>query len=369
MFLATSVSRAWIVMAYSLARSRRIQLAGSEVETPLLVPSFSSKALGPIQLVERRRREPKKDELVPASSIHTEAFVPGIAEAILISAYDIHHQLLHDADSLSSGFSDSAYAAPNVLFVDSGWYELSIGPTSGQWYHEVGPQLEFNESQYEDVIASLDSDVEAVVVGWDSEGSYEKQIDAAQKFFAKHSRFDSDVLLKPTGEKMHHDFGELTTVTAKRLRAFDVVGVTEKELGNTMLQRLRQLAFLRFRLLEADVTIPIHVFGGLEPLVTPLYFAAGAEIFDGLAWLRYAFVDGMSINRESVVLLEKTYDNRFGAAISHLQLKNLDAIAELSRELKVFFHNACDWTKLRNGDLLRPAFEALESGLGGMSGR
>jgi hypothetical protein len=356
-------------MLSSLARSRRIPLAGTEIETPLLVPSFSSKALGPIELVEGRKGERRRKDLVPASQIHTEVFIPGIAEAILISAYDIHHKFIHNASAFKKGFAKSAYSAPSVLFIDSGWYELSIGPSSGQWYHEVGPALAFVESDYAALVESLDPDVNAVIVGWDSEGPYEKQIDAAQAFFSKHPQFDSDFLLKPTGEKTFHDFGDLTIDAAKRLRAFTIVGVTEKELGNTMLQRLTQLALLRVRLIEADVPVPIHVFGGLEPLVAPLYFSAGAEIFDGLAWLRYAFLNGMSVNRESVVLLEKAYDKRFGPAISHLQLRNLDAIAELSRELKIFFHNDCDWGKLRNGEVLRPAYEALGSQLGGARGR
>ena len=73
------------------------------------------------------------------------------------------------------------------------------------------------------------------------------------------------------------------------LRTFDIVGVTEREIGESIHDRLVNIARLRKSLNAAEVTIPIHVFGGLDPLLTPLYFAAGAEIFDGLGWLRYAY--------------------------------------------------------------------------------
>ena len=349
------------------ARSRRIIVAGSEIETPLLVPGFSSKAVGPIKLGHAHR----KDDLVPASIVHTDAFVRGIDEALLVSAYDIHHRLITDADKFRKGFRASAYASPRLLIIDSGWYEKSVGPSSGQWYHEVGDALPFARDDYVAVVDSLDKSVRAVLVSWDDSGesSYLEQIAAAQDFFGVRPRFASTVLLKPERSRLHHDFSDLSDADARRLRAFDVVGVTEKDLGDKILSRLTTLALLRDRLDAAGVDAPIHVFGGLDPLFTPLYFTAGAEIFDGLSWLRYAFRDGLTVYRDVAPLLDGSFEKRLPVAIARVQLDNLDALVELSRELKVFLHQGCDFGKLRQGELLRPAYEAMESALGRASGR
>lgn len=370
-----SACRAWTGSIYLLARSRRIELAGGEVETPLLVPSISSKAVGPIELTEGR-----KPVLVPASKVHTENLLPGIDEAVLVSAFDIHHEFITTPAAFRKGFKRSLYAGPRTLFIDSGWYEKSVGPESGQWYHEVGDALPFEEADYVKVIDDLDPDIEAVVVGWDhspvsagrgppKRASYLDQIKATQKFFAAHKRVVGEILLKPEGQSRHHRFTTLSNDVAARLRKFALVGVTEKELGDTFLKRLTTLAQLRIRLDEAKVGAPIHVFGGLDPLATPLYFAAGGEVFDGLSWLRYAFRDGLCVHREASPILDHMYEKRLSLAVSSVQLDNLDAIAEMSRELKVFLHNGGDWAKLRRGDDLKRAFEAMESALGTSSGR
>jgi hypothetical protein len=65
------------------------------------------------------------------------------------------------------------------------------------------------------------------------------------------------------------------------------------------------------------------------------------------------------------VLLDRVYDKRLPVAVSQTQLNNLDQIAELSREMKVFAHNQGDWSKLRHGDTLQPAFDALLAKVGG----
>jgi hypothetical protein len=344
-----------------LARSRRIELAGAELETPVLVPAISSKALGPIELSQGPNKKP---QLVAASNVHTEFLIHSISEAVLISAFDIHHHFVASAGAFQKGFQSSVYAGVKVIFIDSGWYEKSVGLTSGLWYYEVGDQpLGFQQQDYIAVIDSLDAHVAAVIVSWDSPGSYVDQIKAAQDFFGARRRFSSDVLLKPLRTRRYHDFNELSGADAARLKAFDVVGVTEKELGDSLLSRLSSLAQLRSRMDGAKVTAPIHVFGGLDPLFTPLYFAAGAEIFDGLSWLRYAFRDGLSVAHDNARLLDRSYAKSFKDSVSHVQLSNLGVLEQMAQELKVFADKDGDWSKVRRGEDLRPVFEALEARL------
>lgn len=68
-------------------------------------------------------------------------------------------------------------------------------------------------------------------------------------------------------------------------------GVTEKELGDSILRRLRTLAQLRSRPDEVGVGSPIHVFGGLDPLLTPYILlpapnsSTGLHGFDTRFWM------------------------------------------------------------------------------------
>jgi len=295
--------------------------------------------------------------------VHTDTFVRGIDEAILVSAFDIHHNLIADAAAFTSGFRDSPYTAPRLLIIDSGWYEKGVGPASGQWYHEVDDAQPFSREEYEDLLDALDANVNALIVTWDddAESSYVDQIAAGQRFFADRPRFGSVMLLKPEGRRLHHDFARLSQADAARMRPFDVVGVTEKDLGNRILTRLATLADLRARLDDASIPAPIHVFGGLDPLYTPLYYVAGGEIFDGLSWLRYSFRDGMSVYRDAAPLLDGNLEMPLPVAVGRAQLENLDALVELARELKVFFHSGGDFAKLRRRELIEPAVDALES--------
>jgi hypothetical protein len=71
-----------------------------------------------------------------------------------------------------------------------------------------------------------------------------------------------------------------------------------------MSARVAFVAALRDGLDNAGVDVPIHVFGGLDPQMTPLYCAAGADIFDGLSWLRYAFEGTAGVYDKSFVAIE-----------------------------------------------------------------
>jgi hypothetical protein len=52
---------------------------------------------------------------------------------------------------------------------------------------------------------------------------------------------------------------------------------------------MKAIAKIRREMNRNDINIPIHVFGSLDPVTTPLYYMSGADIFDGLSWLRFIF--------------------------------------------------------------------------------
>lgn len=356
---------------FCLRRSVRLR-NGIELETPVLVPAFSSCAVGPIPFDKDHSGKPK---LTTCSIVHSDWLTASVDKVLLISAYDICHNLLADSETLTSGYAQSRYSGPKLLMIDNGCYEKSGGPAGSPFSaafrpsRSKGGSLPWKESRYRATVDSLDKDIRAAIVSWDHEATYEEQVARAQSFLGTRERFAATILLKrPKGARFHR-LETLSGETASNLRAFDIVGITEKELGDTIIERLTTLARLRKRLDDADVLAPIHVFGGLDPFFTPLYFAAGGEIFDGLGWLRYSYKDGMTVSRDAGVLLGGHYEKRWESAMNKVLLDNLDALDELSRELRVFAHKNGSWPELRKGAALQPIWELVEERQGRGHGR
>ena len=350
-----------------LARSRHITLRnGVEFTSPLLIPGLSSSALGAVPFQAFPNDLPT---LVACSIVHSQHLIGGIEESLLISAYDIGHSFLADIDAFKKGFKASRYAQPGVLVIDSGWYEKNGSPPGSPFAVDVGKPLPWEEEGFTRVIDSLDKDLCPIVVSWDYMGPYEEQIQRAQEFFGARGHLASVLLLKPPNKSRFHGFDKLSGEQVGNLRAFDIVGVTERELGESILDRLVAIAKLRNLLDANEVAHPIHVFGGLDPLFTPLYFSAGAEIFDGLGWLRYAYREGVSMHWTAGTLLDKQIKKRSAQAQHGVALQNLDEIGLLSEDMRRFVHRRGDWDVYSRGDSLKPIFESLQERLGAQHGR
>ena len=207
------------------------------------------------------------------SIVHSKTLISGIEESLLISAYDIKYAFLEDVDAFTTGFKDSRYAQPRVLVIDSGWYEKNGSPPGSPFAVDVGEPRPWEETDYECLIDGLDGDVCPIVVSWDHTGPYEEQIERAQSFFGSRLHLASVLLLKPPSAARFHRFNKLSGEQVANLRTFDIIGVTERELGESILDRLVNISKLRKLLNAEGISRPIHIFGGLDPLVTPLYFA------------------------------------------------------------------------------------------------
>jgi len=169
-----------------LARSRRVSLRnGIEFETPLLVPGFSSMAMGPLII----QGPDRKEVLAPCSIVHTEILTGAIDEVLLVSAYDICYSLLTDSESFTLGFRSSRYSHQKFLIIDSGWYEKIAHSQGGLFIDEQQPPLQWEETDYQNTIDALDGDIKAVVVSSDHSGTYPEQISRAQDFCGSRPRF------------------------------------------------------------------------------------------------------------------------------------------------------------------------------------
>lgn len=340
------------------ARSRYLSHPqGARLKTPLLIPSFSSKGfdleLGP-------------DGKTPISEVsqYLQVFSPTLTDSFLVSAYDLHHDLLERARSLNPrNFSRSIWAHPKMLFIDSGLYEFRVGADSEEPVQEMRLPKDWNEEEFRALVARLPKKAPIALVNWDRYADYRDQIDAGQEFFATHPEFLSVFLLKPEREGRSHNIARLGG-DASRLAAFDVVGVTEKELGDSVLERMTNVAKLHDLLGREEIEAPIHIFGALDPIYTPLYYAAGAEIFDGLSWLRYLWRDGVAMHRAALPVILGVTDKDRRMAIEIAQSENLDKVRALQRRLINFYQADGDWSVFGDRrEALEDAFRDMESKL------
>jgi hypothetical protein len=345
------------------ARSRTLRHPrGNEVKTPLLVPSFSSKGFDVVQ------RSGKSKTLRSEASQYLDFFSHRLNETFLVSAYDLHNGLLDQAPRFNSKHSTSVFSLPEILFLDSGLYEWRTGSDAGEPVQEVRLPTDWNQAMHTEFLKQVPPDANNLaIVSWDSYGGYLRQIKQAQAFFASYPGAMSVFLLKPvsgspSSKHRYYDIGKLTP-HAERLAAFDVIGVTEKELGKSVLDRAATVARLRDLLDAKEVDAPIHIFGGLDPLYSPLYFAAGAEIFDGLTWLRYAFIDGVAVHRDSLPILYRRLDMDSELRTLTAQTNNLDVMQDLARQMKRFVRTK-DWKLFgERAAVLEDAYLGMESEL------
>lgn len=321
-----------------LADRRAITFNGREIlKTPLLVPSFSSKGF------------PEVEKILQFS----EEF---LTDTLLISAYDIHYKKV-----------PNTIAFVPIVFLDSGGYECSKDVEFSDLGVMPHSPKEWTAEMHRAVVDGWDTDGQTVVISYDHPHSrypIEEQIVHASSLF-KGQQVVREFLIKPETTKQKHIQIDSVLKNIHRLAEFDVIGFTEKELGHSVLKRMISIARIRTALQQANLPIPIHIFGSLDTITTPLYFLAGADIFDGLTWLRLAYRDGYTMYMHNSAIYE------YGPQIKDEFLKartitgNYYALQELqlgmnrylnAREFKEFPHHS---------ELFERVFQDLVAGLKG----
>ncbi|MBI4922093.1 MAG: hypothetical protein HY834_10110 [Devosia nanyangense] len=184
--------------------------------------------------------------------------------------------------------------------MDSGGYESTKDLDLSDTYENEYGLKSWSPEDYQEVLDQWTCESPTVFVSYDgpeSKESYATQIKMAGNLRIPAGPHAKTLLLKPQSEdSRRHKMDELISA-CRFMDQFPVVGITEKEIGNSVLSRMSNIARLRVALDRLFDDRPIHVFGSLDTVSTFLYFLAGADIFDGLTWLRYAFVDGDTLYR------------------------------------------------------------------------
>ena len=306
--------------------------SGVSITTPLLIPSFSSKGF---------TRSPADGKSEIGAILETVSEF--LTEAFLISAYDVFHGDLPRPEHLP--------CKPEIVFVDSGGYEVS---TYFDYASAVVPPMHpkaWTTENLESVLDDWPNEVPAVFVNFDHPGdrkSFAEQVEDARRLFRKRRQHLTLFLLKPETKDQNTLQKAIRSAVANvgDLGSFDIIGVTEKELGGTMIERMVRLASLRLAMDDAQVAAPIHVFGSLDPLSVCLYYIAGAEIFDGLTWLRYAYSDGLCVYMHN-------HGIRYGLHVRDAEIRSR-AIADNCYTLQGLQQQLVTFEATRDFDKLEP---------------
>lgn len=252
-----------------LAHRREVKLNGQTIaETPLLVPAFSSKGF--------------PDVRAEAAAIFSEV----VLDSVLVSAYDVYYTSI----GIPADFT-------GIVFLDSGGYEVSKEHEALDWRHYAYSPASWDSYHHLDVVDAWPAHLTTVMISYDHPSRrlpLADQVDAAKKLFARCPGVSAEILVKP--ERLADRYVDVTCLEthADLLSGFDVIGIADKELGPTTRNRVVNIARIRKALSAAGVESPIHVLGSLDTLIASLYFLAGADIFDGLSWLRFRFTDGQA---------------------------------------------------------------------------
>jgi hypothetical protein len=257
-----------------LARKMSLRLDnGVEVgTTPMLVPSVSSRIN--INIIETI-------EMVSET----------ITGPLLISAYDMHH---------TDDFPTISF--PNLIFIDSGGYECAKNNEISELGLYRPDPYEWNRDLYSQIIGNLEISPPKVVISYDhplERASIEEQVRQARESFRNREGIIKELLIKPESVESNGIEIKALLQNVEALSPFDIIGFTEKELGLSVLDRMIAIAKIRKEMDKNSINIPIHVFGSLDPVTTPLYYISGADIFDGLAWLRFIFSGGNTLYVDS----------------------------------------------------------------------
>jgi hypothetical protein len=316
-----------------ITRIQDLYIGNKKIELPLLIPAFTSKGFS---FKKDNKNNICYSEITPA----LQAFSSYASDAALISAYDIHFKHFvgkeYPIEKIYEYFRDD-----QILFLDSGGYELmKTYDTSEIISSQYAPKPGFNLNEYEIILKYIETEQinkNWVITNFDYTSkpkSIDLQIEDAKSIFHKYKKFTNDFILKPF--KKSQAFIEPDKIAKdnyKDLGDFDIIGVSEKDLGNDVIKRAVNIAKLRKHLYEAGVDRPLHIWGGLDPLITPIYFFAGAQIFDGVSWLRYAYLNGVAMNRQSYIVFKN--DKFSGGDPYHLlRNENIRFMDILSEQMK-----------------------------------
>jgi hypothetical protein len=287
---------------YQIRRIERIS-----VETPLLIPSFSSRGF------------PDLSRIIDALRVD-------VSEMCLVSAFD-----------LANGYVPPDFETiADIVIVDSGMYETSPLAVAVDAYLPASSKREWNREAYRSLLNEMSTRMSltnTIVVSFDSYLPFDEQVERAQDDFNCAPGAAQDFLIKP---EVTGSFHGGMVLTSGQIANFDVIGVTERELGRSPLERCQALLRLRSLLSAEGVATPIHVFGSITPAAVTAYFLCGADIFDGLNWLRVGLDEKWASAPSEFAVAHRLWAEEDNITLLEFWKRNLRVLQRTQGALKRF---------------------------------
>lgn len=301
---------------------------------PLLVPSFSSKGNLLIQ-------QPDETYISDNYSL-LQSLDARISKSYLVSAYDIYYGLMPQ--------DPNDWPETDYLFIDSGGYEINdsfdLSERNKFNYHVSPWDIDKMKMIYSMVVACPKFQNSVIVLSsYDKLGSFEQQLSGALLLIKEYPHSIINFLVKIcfSIEKLLDGIAE----KKETLRSIQIIGFTEKELGDTVKERLLNLIKIKRRLISCGWHGNIHIFGGLEPSLVKLYYVAGADIFDGLSWQRMVYRNSASpFNPETFYISLTEYENKF-----LMMIDNLSIFQDISNTLSTIWNMRTEKMELLDSKL------------------
>lgn len=273
---------------------------------PLIIPSFSSK--GNILIFDNSKGKYVSDNYSLLKILDVK-----LSKTYLVSAYDIYYELMPNN---IEEWPDTEY-----LFVDSGGYEINQSydiSEKNKFNYNVFPWTEkYMEEIYDRVCNSLKfKNTNIVLSSFDSYSDFQEQLESAYKLHVKFPKAYINCIIKCEKVENFIQFLEVNKIDKYEIT---VLGIAEKELGLTIKERLINLIKIKEILLKQNWKGFLHIFGGLEPSLIRLYYSAGADIFDGLAWQRYWLEDDTWLfSKDKYAIDLDEYQNKYNMMCANL---------------------------------------------------
>ena len=245
-------------------------------------------------------------------------------QTILISAYDYHN--LNAEEYIIPSFIRNSFRE-KLLFLDSGGYELQFS-TADSW----------NCFKYKSIIDEL---TPTFFVGYDRIPLYHVKsdtleiINAGINFLKDFPNNRGKVLLLHFSiqNKPVEEIEAISNQLGKYKEYFDIIGFPEREIGANIIQRTVFIKKLRKELDARNILKPLHVFGCSDPTSIILYVLAGADLFDGLGWIKYAF------DRENLLNVERSHLPFLECDCLACKNENWDEMSHGEYEYRLLTHN------------------------------
>ena len=237
---------------------------------PLFAYSFSSK--GFVEL----------SDLLPA-------ILPRVPDAFLVSLYDYRY--------LIGELQETNDEDTRIRIWDSGGYETSTDDDLSSHSSAIAGIEPWCEDIYVETACTIPWNSRDILVSFDAYENrtckpiVEQLEDACRLFERIPGTYLRDIVLHVD---QSIDVKSLTKEVKRFEGCFDVLGFTEKEIAGTWFKGINFIDKLRKELAsELGVYVPLHLFGCFDPKSIIYFFLVGADIFDGLSWLRY-FINNRS---------------------------------------------------------------------------